>query len=111
MTLDELESAINEWLSQGATDIFLSEDQRTRVRINGEVVPVADSTMSRQDLIRLWEACEIDPASTNEIDSRYQMKDGGYIEQIFIVPWETFPPAIRPIKAIIPPLDSLGLPT
>ena len=68
MTLDELETAINEWLSQGATDIFLSEDQRTRVRINGEVVPVADSTMSRQDLSHLWQACEIDPASTNEID-------------------------------------------
>jgi twitching motility protein PilT len=111
MTLDVLESAINEWLSQGATDIFLSEDQRTRVRINGEVVPVADSTMSRQDLSHLWQACEIDPASTNEIDSRYQMKNGGYIRANLYRAMGNLCAAIRPIKAIIPPLDSLGLPT
>lgn len=111
MTLDELESAIEVWLSQGATDIFLSEGQRCRVRINSEVVPVDESIMTRQDLVDLWQACDVDPNSANECDSRYQMKDGGYLRANLYRAMGNLSAAIRPIKAIIPPLDSLGLPT
>ena len=111
MTLDELETAIDVWLTQGATDIFLSEGQRARVRINGEVIAVPESTMSREDLTNLWQACGINPASTNEVDARYQMKDGGYLRANLYRAMGNLSTAIRPIKAVIPPLDSLGLPT
>ncbi len=111
MTLDEFESAIEVWLSQGATDIFLSEDQRTRIRMNGEVVPASESTMSRQDLTSLWQACGVDPDSSHESDSRYQMKNGGYLRANLYRAMGSLSAAIRPIKAIIPALDSLGLPT
>lgn len=110
MTLDQLESAIQVWLSQGATDVFLQEDQQTRVRLNGEVVPVEDSVMTREDMSRLWDACGADPSLINERDSRYQTAAGSYLRINLYRAMGRLAAAIRPIKDEIPPLKSLGLP-
>ena len=111
MTLGEFEAAITLWLSQGATDVFLSEDQAIRIRINGEVVPTENSPMNQAEVAALWQACGVDPATASEKDSRYQMASGGYLRVNLYRAMGKLSAAIRPIKAIIPPLDSLGLPT
>lgn len=110
MTLDQLEAAIRQWLTQGATDVFLHEDQTTRVRLNGEVVPVEDTMMSRDDLAALWQACEADPDTINERDARYQMASGSYLRINLFRAMGRLAAAIRPIKDEIPALNSLGLP-
>jgi twitching motility protein PilT len=111
MTLGEFESAIQLWLSQGATDVFLIEDQAIRVRINGEVVATENSIMTREEVATLWTACGVDPMTANERDSRYQMASGGYLRLNLYRAMGKLSAAIRPIKDSIPALDSLGLPT
>ena len=111
MTLDHLEASIAQWLDHDATDVFLSEDQPTRLRINGQVTALQDSHMSRDDLIALWQACGVNPETENERDARHLMASGSYIRVNLYRAMGQLCAAIRPIKNIIPPLDSLGLPT
>ena len=54
MTLEDLENSLHSWLSQGATDVFLSEGAVPRVRANGELVQLETGPMSREDLETLW---------------------------------------------------------
>lgn len=110
MTLPELESAIHQWLSQGATDVFLHEDQDSRVRLNGEVVPIEGTIMTREEMTALWKACGVDPSATSERDSRYQTSTGSYLRINLYRAMGRLAAAIRPIKDDIPPLKSLGLP-
>lgn len=111
MTLESLESAIQHWLQNGATDVFLAEDQPTRLRINGEVIAVEDSQMSRSDISDLWKACDVDPETDNERDARHLTSTGNYLRVNLYRAMGKLSAAIRPIKDVIPPLDSLGLPT
>lgn len=111
MTLDDFEAAIQLWLSQGATDVFLIEDEAIRIRINGEVVPSEGTSMNRAEIAALWQACGVDPATTNESDSRHQMASGSYLRVNLYRAMGRLSAAIRPIKDLIPPLNSLGLPT
>ena len=110
MTLDQLEASIRHWLSEGATDVFLQEDQETRVRLNGEVIPVEGTTMNRENLTALWHACQADPEDTCERDARYQMSNGSYLRVNLFRAMGRLAAAIRPIKDEIPALSSLGLP-
>jgi twitching motility protein PilT len=109
--LENLEKAIRQWLANGATDVFLSEDQPTRLRINGEVSTVEDSKMTRGEVAALWEACHVNPETDNERDARHLMSNGGYLRVNLYRAMGKLSAAIRPIKNVIPPLDSLGLPT
>jgi pilus retraction protein PilT len=111
MNLGTLETAIQDWLDNNATDVFLAEDQPTRLRINGEVVAVEDTHMSRDDIASLWQACGVNPETDNERDARYLMASGSYLRVNLYRAMGKLSAAIRPIKNTIPPLDSLGLPT
>lgn len=111
MTLEALEHSLHRWLSQGATDVFLSEGEVPRVRVNGELVPLETGAMSRQDLEALWEACRASVEKDRDRDVRYQMQAGGYLRVNLYRAMGKLSAAIRPIKDEIPAMDSLGLPT
>ncbi|MEJ6719883.1 MAG: twitching motility protein PilT [Akkermansiaceae bacterium] len=111
MNLETLENAIGHWLENDATDVFLAEGQPTRLRINGEVVAVEESNMTRDEIATLWEACGVNPETHNEHDARHLMSSGGYLRVNLYRAMGKLSAAIRPIKDVIPPLDSLGLPT
>ena len=110
MTLDQLEVDIRHWLSEGATDVFLKEGEKIRLRLNGEVLPVECDPLSHDDLAALWQACETDPGQTRERDARYQTASGSYLRVNLFRAMGKLSAAIRPIKDEIPALNSLGLP-
>ena len=110
MTLESLEHAIHGWLSQGATDVFLSEGEVPRVRANGELVGVEMPALDRADLETLWVACRASVDSERDRDVRLQMGSGGYLRVNLYRTMDKLAAAIRPIKDEIPQLDTLGVP-
>jgi twitching motility protein PilT len=110
MTLDQLETDIRHWLSEGATDVFLQEGEQTRLRLNGEVLAIEAEPLTRNDLAMLWDACQSDPAHITERDARYQTANGSYLRVNLFRAMGRLSAAIRPIKDEIPALNSLGLP-
>ena len=111
MTLEDLENSLHSWLSQGATDVFLSEGAVPRVRANGELVQLETGPMSREDLETLWEACRASVENDRDRDVRMQMAGGGYLRVNLYRAMDKLSAAIRPIKDEIPDMDSLGLPS
>lgn len=111
MTLEDLENSLESWLSQGATDVFLSEGHVPRVRANGELIQLETGPMSRGEMETLWRACRASVENDRDRDARYQMTGGGYLRVNLYRAMERLSAAIRPIKDEIPTMESLGLPT
>jgi len=111
MTLQKLESAIQSWLSHGATDVFLSEGEIPRVRMNGELVTLEMEPLQRGDLETLWQACGASVENDRDRDVRLPMGSGGYLRVNLYRTMDKLAAAVRPIKEEIPELESLGLPT
>ena len=110
MTLETLENSVHSWLSQGATDVFLSEGEIPRVRINGELALLEAEAMTRSDLETFWTACRASVENDLDRDVRYQTQSGGYLRVNLYRAMEKLSAAIRPIKDEIPALESLGVP-
>lgn len=95
----------------GATDLFLSEGDVPRVRIDHTVQPFGESPITRETMTRLWRALGCDPESTTEHDAGF-INDGGSRFRANIYRQSgKLAAAIRPIPSSIPALDELGIPT
>lgn len=110
MTLQTLETSIQSWLSHGATDVFLSEGEVPRLRMNGELVILEMEALGRVELEILWQACGASVELDRDRDVRLPLSEGGYLRVNLYRTMDKLAAAIRPIKDEIPPLDSLGAP-
>ncbi len=94
----------------GATDVFLAEGQRPRVRSEGEVIAAHARELPRAELAALWRECGLDPEHGLEADASVVVPGIGRLRVNAYRTLGRLAAALRPIKERIPGFDELGLP-
>ncbi len=94
-----------------ASDVFLSEGEPPRVRIDGTVRPIDDAeNVTREELEALWVLCQgIQPTSPHDLDAHWDT--GGWRYRVNLHRHlGKLGAALRIIQTKIPSMASLGLP-
>ncbi len=94
----------------GASDLFLHADQAAQFRIHGELVVGEGGAVSADELESLWLHCGADKDAL-DFDGSYLASDGNRFRVNLFRTLFRRGAVLRPIKTLIPALDSLGVPT
>jgi len=106
----EIQSLLENAFTGGASDVFLMEGEKPRVRTNGEVIIAHGGPVSREEIEFIWKACGFDPATTNDGDSSINVEAAGRLRTNLYRSLGRLAVALRPIKKEIPSFEELGLP-
>jgi twitching motility protein PilT len=96
-------------VQNGASDLFLHTDQPPQLRINGEIVPVGETPVSREEIESFWTHCGA-TMETTDYDGSYVASDGTRFRVNLFRALFQRGAVLRPIKTQIPEIGSLGLP-
>lgn len=96
--------------SAGASDVFLLEGQRPRVRNDGEVITAHGNELSREELAEIWKSCGFDPSTTLDGDASLELANIGRLRLNAYRSLGRLALVLRPIKQQIPSFEELGLP-
>ena len=107
-------SAIAELLTTaftgGASDVFLVEGERPRVRSNGEVIIAHGEALEREHIAAIWKSCGLDPENQNDGDASLHVDGAGRLRLNAYRTLGRLALVLRPIKETAPSFDELGLP-
>ena len=106
----EIRSLIQNAFTGGASDVFLMEGEKPRVRSDGDVITAFGGTISREDVAEIWRTCGADPDTVNDNDSSIQVEGAGRLRANLYRTLGRLAVALRPIKKDIPSFEQLGLP-
>jgi pilus retraction protein PilT len=93
----------------GASDIFLHADLPPQFRINGELVQIGTAPVHAEELESLWTHCGA-AGDTMDFDGSYVATDGVRFRVNLFRTLFKRGAVLRPIKTVVPALDTLGLP-
>ncbi len=110
MPFPTLSALFQQARNQGATDVFLTEGGRPRLKLNGAVTELETSPVTREEMAAFWTHCGADPAETQDLDTSYAAASDYRLRVSLFRHCGLLGAALRPIKHQIPTLDSLGLP-
>lgn len=106
----EIQSLLENAFTGGASDVFLMEGERPRVRSDGEVIIAHGGVVKKEDIEHIWRVCGYDPATTNDGDSSIHVEGAGRLRTNMYKSLGRVAVALRPIKKEIPSFEQLGLP-
>lgn len=93
----------------GASDLFLQADRPPQLRINGELVPVGTGPLATEELESLWVHCGAIKDAL-DYDGSFISSDGHRFRVNLFRTLFRRGAVLRPIKTLIPSLESLGVP-
>ncbi|MGK0186910.1 MAG: pilus retraction protein PilT [Verrucomicrobiales bacterium] len=102
---------IDSAITREASDTFLSEGVGVRMKINGTLQEVGDTTLDRESLREFWLACGQDPDCVMDADTAYVAPSGVRFRVNLFRHMGRLGAVLRQIKTQIPNMKSLGLPT
>ena len=94
----------------GATDLFLSEGQAPRVRINHEIHISDEPSLTHESMATFWRDCHADPEAATEKDTSYVISGERRLRVNLYKSLGQLSAVLRPIKENIPSLAELGAP-
>ncbi len=94
----------------GASDVFLAEGEKPRVRQDGEVILAHGEPQTREQIAALWQACGIDPETADDGDASMAVPGIGRLRLNAYRTLGRLAVVMRPIKSEVPSFDDLGLP-
>ncbi len=106
----EIRNLLETAFAGGATDVFLTEGERPRVRTNDELVIAHGHDIPREAIAEMWRTCGLDPESTCDGDASIQVDGTGRLRMNAYRTLGRLAVAMRPIKRVIPSFEELGLP-
>ena len=92
-----------------AYDLFLQEGKYPLVRRHGQLHPVADRPLTRDEMAEFRAACGV-PDDRNDFDTSYTAADGTRYRASLYRHLGRHGAVLRKLKTSIPPMDELGLP-
>ncbi len=107
-TINRLIAIAQEW---GASDLFLGEGAKARVKLHGSVHELdKEPSTTRAELEAFWRHCGADPARDTDRDSSYQPDDNSRLRVALFRQAGRIGAALRTIRNQVPTMDALGLP-
>lgn len=106
----ETRSLIENAFSGGASDVFMVEGERPRVRGDGEIIIAHGGRITRAAIGEIWKECGFDPETTQDGDSSFSAENIGRLRVNAYRTLGRLAVAMRPIKKSIPSFDELRLP-
>lgn len=106
----EIRSLLENAFTGGASDVFLVEGERPRVRGDGEIIIAHGTAVSREGIAGIWRECGFDPETTQDGDSSFSIEHVGRLRVNGYRTLGRLAVAMRPIKKTIPSFEELGLP-
>lgn len=106
----DIKSLLENAFVGGASDVFLMEGEKPRVRTSGEVITAHGGTVKKEDIEFIWRACGYDPANVCDGDSSIIVEGAGRLRTNLYRSLGRLAVALRPIKKEIPSFEELGLP-
>jgi twitching motility protein PilT len=94
---------------QGASDLFLHAEQPPQFRINGELVTIGSALVYSEELESLWTQCGA-ALDALDFDGSYIASDGNRFRVNLFRTLIKRGAVLRPIKTVVPSLDTLGVP-
>jgi twitching motility protein PilT len=94
---------------QGASDVFLHTERPPQFRINGELVEIGSAPVHSEELESLWIQCGA-AMDTLDFDGSYVATDGNRFRVNLFRTLFKRGAVLRPIKTIVPGLETLGVP-
>jgi pilus retraction protein PilT len=94
---------------QSASDIFLHAEQPPQFRINGELVTIGSAPVYSEELHSLWTQCGA-ALDVLDYDGSYIASDGTRFRVNLFRTLFKHGAVLRPIKTVVPSLDTLGVP-
>ncbi|MGB6223138.1 type IV pilus twitching motility protein PilT [Haloferula sp.] len=96
--------------SGGASDVFLVEGDRPRVRSNGEVIVAHGEALDHESIAEIWRTCGLEPESQNDGDASFEVEGVGRLRLNAYRTLGRLALVLRPIKEVAPSFEELGLP-
>ncbi|BCX46725.1 twitching motility protein PilT [Haloferula helveola] len=94
----------------GASDVFLVEGERPRVRKDGEVIIAHGEPIEEEAIAGVWRECGMDPDEDNDGDASFVVPGAGRLRVNSYRTLGRIGMVLRPIKSEIPDFEELGLP-
>jgi pilus retraction protein PilT len=94
----------------GASDLFLQADRPPQFRINGELVAIDTAPLTTDEIVSLWKHCGA-ALETLDYDGSYIASDGNRFRVNLFRTLFKRGAVLRPIKTVVPSLETLGLPS
>jgi pilus retraction protein PilT len=94
----------------GASDIFLHAERAPQFRVNGELLTINSAIISPEEIELFWRHCGASPDAT-DFDGSYVCSDGTRFRVNLFRSLLHRGAVLRPIKTLIPPIDTLGVPS
>jgi pilus retraction protein PilT len=94
---------------EGASDVFLHTERPPQFRINGELVTIGSAPVDSTELESLWTQCGA-AADALDFDGSYIASDGNRFRVNLFRTLSKRGAVLRPIKTVVPSLDTLGVP-
>jgi pilus retraction protein PilT len=93
----------------GASDVFLHTDRKPQFRINGSLTTVDSAPVSVEELESLWTHCGA-AREALDFDGSFIASDGSRFRVNLFRTLFKRGAVLRPIKTVVPALETLGLP-
>ena len=94
----------------GASDVFLHAERVPQFRLNGELMTIGEAVVHAEELESLWIQCGA-TLDLLDYDGSYVATDGNRFRVNLFRTLFARGAVLRPIKTIVPTLESLGAPT
>lgn len=106
----ELKDLVVTAFEAGASDVFLVEGEKPRVRKDGEVIQAHGEPVAREAIAGLWGEVGMDPEGALDGDASFVVEGAGRLRMNCYRTLGRLGVVMRPIKSEIPGFDELGLP-
>jgi pilus retraction protein PilT len=93
----------------GASDVFLHSEEVPQFRVNGELVTIGSALVHSEEMESLWTQCG-QPLETLDFDGSYVASDGSRFRVNLFRTLFRRGAVFRPIKTVVPTLETLGMP-
>ena len=94
----------------GASDVFLVEGERPRVRTSGEIVVAHGTEVDRETIAEVWRSCGLEPGEVTDGDASLEVEGAGRLRLNAYQTLGRLAMVLRPIKEVAPSFEELGLP-
>lgn len=105
----KLLNIINKSLELEANDIFLSENQMARVRIESVIRELEHEPLNKVDIAEIWSLCNCDPSKVKDWDASITVEGHRFRVNLF-KHYNELGVVLRPVKTQIADMPELGLP-
>ena len=105
-----IEALIKAAYDHKASDIFLSEGNIARMKVNGKLMIAGDDPVAEEDMEAFWKRCGADPGYDGDRDTSYVAHNGVRFRVNLHRHLGKLGAVLRQINTEIPGLESLGLP-